>query len=183
MIDPEQGVLLIADPFLKDPNFMRSVIMICRHGDEGTIGFILNKTFELTLDNLIAGLEGFPITVYHGGPVQMDTVHFVHQYPDLIPDSQLIADDIFWGGDFEVVKTLITEKKIDLAKIKFFIGYSGWEYRQLDNELEEKSWLTATCIRSIVFDTPVNEIWKAGLRHLGGKYELMIHFPIDPQLN
>ena len=93
MIDPEQGILLIADPFLKDPNFMRSVIMICRHSEEGTFGFALNKQYELTLDELITDLNEFPIPVYTGGPVQMDTIHYIHQYPQLIPESQLFSDN------------------------------------------------------------------------------------------
>ena len=183
MIDPEQGILLIADPFLKDPNFIRSVIMICRHSEEGTFGFALSKQYEMTLDELISDLDEFPIPVYLGGPVQMDTIHYIHQYPQLIPESQLISDNIYWGGDFEVLKELIKNKKIDLSMIKFFIGYSGWESGQLNNELTEKSWLTTSCTKELVFETPYTDIWKAGLRHLGGKYELMINFPIDPQLN
>ena len=157
--------------------------MLCRHSEEGTFGFVLNKVYEHTLDDLISDLEGFPLAVYTGGPVQMDTIHYIHQYPDLIPDSQYVAEGIYWGGDFEILKTLIKSKELDLSKIKFFIGYSGWESGQLDTELEEKTWLTSTCTKELVFDIPYEEIWKAGLRHMGGKYELMINFPIDPQLN
>ncbi len=162
---------------------MRSVVLMCRHSEEGSFGFVLNKLHHYNLSDLITDLEGFPIPVYTGGPVQMDTVHYIHQYPDLLPDSQLIAENIYWGGDFEVLKTLIRNNQVDTTKIKFFIGYSGWENGQLENELNEKSWLTASSNRNIVFDTPLDEIWKAGLRHLGGKYEMMINFPIDPQLN
>lgn len=183
MISPEQGILLIADPFLKDTNFMRSVVLMCRHSEEGSFGFVLNKLYEHTLGDLISGLEGCVLPVYTGGPVQMDTVHYIHQFPHLLPDSQLIADNIYWGGDFERLKSLIRNNKIDPARIKFFIGYSGWENGQLENELDQKSWLTATSNRNIVFETPLDDIWKAGLRHLGGKYEIMINFPIDPQLN
>lgn len=183
MITPEQGIILIADPFLKDLNFMRSVVLICRHSEEGSFGFLLNKSYELTLGELITDMEGFNLPVYTGGPVQMDTVHYIHQFPDLLPDSQLITDNIYWGGDFETLKILIKNGDIDTSKIKFFIGYSGWQTGQLESELDEKSWLTATGNSSIVFNTPTDEIWKAGLRHLGGKYEMMINFPIDPQLN
>src|SRR5687768_10063433 len=105
MISPAQGVLLIADPFLKDSNFMRSVVLMCRHTEEGSFGFVLNKQYELTLGELISDLEGFNLPVYTGGPVQMDTVHYIHQFPDLLPESQLIAENIYWGGDFEVLKS------------------------------------------------------------------------------
>lgn len=183
MVSPEQGILLIADPFLKDTNFMRSVVLMCRHSEEGSFGFVLNKLYDQTLGELISDMEGYQLPVYTGGPVQMDTVHYIHQYPNLLPDSQLIAEKIYWGGDFETLKTLIKNNEIDTSRIKFFIGYSGWGNGQLENELSEKSWLTATSNRNIVFNTPLDEIWKAGLRHLGGKYEMMINFPIDPQLN
>lgn len=183
MITPGQGILLIADPFLKDPNFKRSVVLLCRHSEEGSFGFVLNKIYEHTLGDLISGLEDCKLPVYNGGPVQMDTVHYIHQYHDLLPDSQLIAKNIYWGGDFEILKKLIKNKSVNPALIKFFIGYSGWGNGQLENELSDKSWLTATSNRNIVFDTALEEIWKAGLKHLGGKYEMMINFPIDPQLN
>lgn len=183
MIEPAQNTLLIADPFLKDPNFMRTVVFMCRHSDEGSFGFVLNKAVEQTLDQLITGLDGTEVPVFYGGPVQLDTVHYIHQYPDLIPDSYPVSDDIFWGGDFETVKSLLNERKIDNQKIKFFVGYSGWEKGQLAFELEEKSWLTATATRDLVFGTGPDDIWKESLRHLGGEYELLINYPIDPQLN
>jgi putative transcriptional regulator len=183
MIDPSTGTLLIADPFLKDNNFMRTVILICRHGEEGSFGFVLNKLYDLTLEDLFNDMNGYRIPVHIGGPVQMDTIHYIHQYPDLLPDSQEITDEIYWGGDFEILKTLIREGKISDSKIKFFIGYSGWEPGQLDSEMEERSWLTSPCNESLVFKTSTDEIWKSSLKHLGGKYEMMINFPIDPQLN
>nr|HPH84614.1 YqgE/AlgH family protein [Ferruginibacter sp.] len=91
--------------------------------------------------------------------------------------------DVYWGGDFETLKILIRSYQIDLAKIKFFIGYSGWESDQLANELKEKSWLTATSTRKIIFDVPAEDVWKESIEHLGGKYKMMANFPIDPQLN
>jgi putative transcriptional regulator len=143
----------------------------------------LNKIYHQTLDELIPELEGFELPIYTGGPVQMDTLHYIHQYPDLLEDCQEIADGIFWGGDFAILKLLIKSNKISFDKIKFFLGYSGWGTGQLDDELKEKSWLSVMGTRNIVFDTEINDIWKASLLLLGGKYEMMIHFPTDPQLN
>ena len=127
MIQPGPGILLIADPFLKDPNFIRTVVFLCEHQEQGSFGFVLNKQIEQTLGELITDLEGYQLPVYYGGPVQMNTIHFLHQYPDLIPDSQKISNDIYWGGNFETVTALIKNKSIDFKKIKFFVGYSGWE--------------------------------------------------------
>lgn len=183
MVEPSENILLIADPFLKDPNFMRTVVYMCRHSEEGSFGFVLNKIFDQTLDELINGMEGIDLPVYYGGPVQTDTVHYIHQYPDLIPECYKISDDVYWGGDFETVKTLLRGKKIEADKIKFFIGYSGWEKDQLALELTEKSWLTAKATRKIVFDTGSDDVWKESLKQMGGQYEMLINYPIDPQLN
>jgi hypothetical protein len=67
MDSPAPGILLIADPFLKDPNFMRTVVFICEHQDEGSFGFVLNKNYEYTLDELVSGLDDLTkIPVYLG---------------------------------------------------------------------------------------------------------------------
>jgi putative transcriptional regulator len=183
MIDPGSGILLISDPFLKDPNFMRTVVFLCEHQEQGSFGFVLNRKYENTIDELIPELEGHKISLFYGGPVQMDTIHFLHQYPDEIPGGQEVMKGIFWGGDFDKVIEMIKNKEISENKIRFFIGYSGWSDGQLQNELTEKSWLTVKATRKIVFHHNYKEIWKDSLKQLGGEYEIMINFPIDPQLN
>jgi putative transcriptional regulator len=179
----EPGVLLIADPFLKDPNFMRTVVFLCEHQEEGSFGFVLNRSYEYALNELVSGLDDLKIPVFYGGPVQIDTIHFLHQYPELIPGGYEIRDGIFWGGDFETAINLIRSKQIDPNRIRFYIGYSGWGSGQLNDELKEKSWLTVPANRKIIFHKQTDEIWKDSLRLLGGEYEMMINFPIDPQLN
>ncbi len=183
MVQPAPGILLIADPFLKDPNFKRSVVFLCEHQNEGSFGFVLNKTFTYTLDELMSGFDGHELPVFVGGPVQPDTIHFLHQYPHLIPDGFEVAPGIYWGGDLEVVKTLINSNIIDADHIRFFIGYSGWSNGQLTGELEEKSWITAEATTNLVFHDKPGNIWKDSLRHLGGDYEMMVNYPLDPQFN
>jgi putative transcriptional regulator len=183
MITPGPGILLIAEPFLKDPNFMRTVVFLCDHQDEGSFGFVINKIYNHTLDELLNDLEELKLPVFYGGPVQMDTIHFLHQYPDLIPGSYEVLDGIYWGGDFETAITMIRDGSIDTNKIRFFIGYSGWGSGQLNDELKEKSWLTAQATRKLVFHRNTDEIWKDSLKELGGDYEMMANYPIDPQLN
>ena len=179
----EPGILLIPDPFLKDPNFMRTVVFLCEHQDEGSFGFVLNRSYEYTLNELVSGLEDLKIPVFYGGPVQIDTIHFLHQYPDKIPGGFEITDGIYWGGDFETAISLIRNKEIDPHRIRFYIGYSRWGSGKLSDELKEKSWLTVQATRKIIFHKKADEIWKDSLRLLGGDYEMMINFPIDPQLN
>ena len=97
MIEPAGGILLISDPFLKDPNFMRTVVFLCEHQEQGSIGFVLNRKYENTIDELIPELEGHRIPLYYGGPVQMDTIHFLHQYPEEIPGGQKVLNGVYCG--------------------------------------------------------------------------------------
>ena len=144
---------------------------------------MLNRSYDYSLNELVSGLEDLKIPVFYGGPVQIDTIHFLHQYPELIPGGYEITDGIFWGGDFETAINLIRNNQIDLHRIRFYIGYSGWGSGQLSDELKEKTWLTVQANRKIIFHKETEEIWKDSLRLLGGDYEMMINFPIDPQLN
>jgi putative transcriptional regulator len=183
MENPTGGILLIADPFLKDPNFQRTVVFLCEHQEEGSFGFVLNKNYDHGLAELVSGLDDLKIPVFYGGPVQMDTIHFLHQYPEKISGGYEIVDGVFWGGDFETTISLIRSGEININKIRFFIGYSGWASGQLADELKEKSWLTVQANRRLVFHKKTDEVWKDALRLLGGDYEMMINFPTDPQLN
>jgi len=183
MIEPGPGILLIADPFLKDPNFLRTVVFLCEHREEGSFGFVLNRKYENTLDELIPEVKGFKLPVFYGGPVQMDTIHFLHQYPTDIPGGEEIMKGVYWGGDFSKAVDLIKSGDLDINKIRFYIGYSGWKDGQLNEEIKEKSWITVEANRKLVFQTTPENIWKESLKHLGGDYEMMIHFPTDPQLN
>jgi putative transcriptional regulator len=183
MTDIVPGLLLISDPFLKDPNFMRTVILLCEHHEEGSLGFVLNRPYDQPLGELISDLEGTTIPVYYGGPVQLDTVHFLHTRPDLIEGGFEVNDGIFWGGDFEEVVALIKEKKLKASDIRFYIGYSGWGIGQLETELKEKSWITREAIQPLVFHKEADMIWKEALKDLGGEYSQMTNYPIDPQLN
>ncbi len=183
MIEPAGGILLIAEPFLKDPHFLRSVVFLCEHKPEGTVGFILNRRFRNTIDELIPDLEGIAMPVYYGGPVQTNTIHFLHQCPDEIPGGEEVISGVYWGGDFDLLVRQIKNQTLDTEKIRFFIGYSGWGEGQLNDEMKEKTWLTLKASKSLVFHTHDDSIWKDALKQLGGEYEMMVNFPIDPQLN
>lgn len=184
MISPANGILLIAEPFLKDPNFIRSVTLLCKFdATEGAFGFVINKPHHQQLGELLPEMADFDLPIFIGGPVQMDTLHFLHQSPEYFPDAPEVSNGIYWGGDFELLKSLIKSGEIKSSTIRFYLGYSGWDTGQLEEEIAEKSWLTVAGNPNIVFNTPADEIWKLSLKLLGGKYEMMINFPTDPQLN
>ncbi|MEI8075143.1 MAG: YqgE/AlgH family protein [Bacteroidota bacterium] len=182
MAAPEPGILLISDPFLKDPNFQRTVILLCEHEKEGSLGFVINKLHNQVLGDLMEVLEGCNFPVFLGGPVQKDSLHFIHRKPDLLGGIEII-DGIFWGGDFDLVLSLILTKELLEQDIRFFIGYSGWGSEQLEEELAEKTWITTKATRRLAFYKNCNEIWKEALFDLGGEYQQMINYPKDPQLN
>lgn len=183
MMSPDKGTLLIANPFLKDPNFSRTVIFLCENAKEGSFGFVLNKQFSRTLDQLIPDLAMPAFPVYAGGPVQLDSLNFLHQYPDLISGGIEVFDGVYWGGNFESLQIHLKNGSISKNKIRFFIGYSGWTEGQLDIEMKEDSWITARATRKLIFETSAVDAWKESLNVLGGDYKMMANFPIDPQLN
>src|SRR6476469_119804 len=163
MVAPAPGVLLIADPFLKDPNFMRTVVFLTEFKEEGAIGFVLNRQYENTLDELLPEINGHKLPVYYGGPVQPNTIHFLHRYPTEIPGGVEVMKGVYWGGDFDSVIALINENKIDTSRIRFYIGYSGWSTGQLEGEITEKTWLTVEASRALIFHSQAEEIWRDAL--------------------
>lgn len=183
MYYPGAGMLLIAEPFLKDSNFTRSVVLLCEYKPEGSFGLVLNRRTSHTLEDLLPELQGMDLLVHDGGPVQRDTLHFIHQYPMEIPGGTELRDGIFWGGDFELAVRLLKDGHIDQRNIRFFIGYSGWTEGQLDKEIFERSWLLAPGSRNIIFPRNAAEVWKDSLREMGGEYELLVNSPLDPSLN
>ncbi len=183
MNDPVSGSLLISDPFLRDPHFMRTVVFLCEHSDQGSFGFVLNRPYEQTLDEFVPELEGFMIPVFYGGPVQPDTLHFLHCLPALIPGGQKVVSGVYWGGDFNKVIELIQSHGLGQDKIKFFLGYSGWSEGQLAGEITEKSWLTSEGSSGIVFHPDAAQVWPDAIREMDDKFHPIINYPIDPQLN
>ncbi len=182
-IIPTKGKLLIAEPFLSDSHFSRSVILLCEIEEEGAIGFVINRPSDETLDQFIPEFDGMNLPIYYGGPVQMDRLHFLHCCPELIDGGMEITDGIYWGGDFDTAKTLIQSQQIDGRSIRFFLGYAGWEQKQLDRELEEQSWIITDAELYSVFTTDENSLWKSLLQDMGGDYAIMANFPLNPSFN
>lgn len=183
-IEPSTGKLLISEPFLMDPNFKRSVILLTEHSEEGTIGFVLNQPSHLLVKDLIPDFVLANYTVYVGGPVEMDTVHFIHRCYEKLNSGEEIAEGIYWGGNFETLKILINNNDIDESEVKFFVGYSGWGNAQLKQEMKENTWLVAENYqKDLVFSKSEEELWRKVLIDLGPKYAHITNFPIDPSLN
>lgn len=180
---PEKGILLVANPFLKDPNFLRTVVLMCSHNEEGSFGLTLTKQLPLTLIDILPDITDSTFPVFLGGPVQPEAFHFLHEYPHIISGGLEVSDGVYLGGNFEAMLTQLNNNKLEGGKIKFFVGYSGWGPEQLDHELKEDSWLTVSATKRILFSVEPEDIWKEALRDMGDPYEGMINYPLDPQMN
>jgi len=105
-----------------DRSFNRSVVLLTSHDIDGSVGFIFNKPLDLCISDLIPEIDS-DIPVYNGGPVAKDNLYFVHNIPNLIPTSQKISEDLYWGGDFNILKQLLINNKLKNKDIRFFLGY------------------------------------------------------------
>src|SRR4051812_29235911 len=119
-LTPERGRLLISEPFLPDPNFERTVVLLCEHNAEGSFGFVLNKPSILKVNEVIEDIGGLENVVFVGGPVQQDTLHFIQRNVS-VTNSVEIAGNVFWGGDFESLISLCDTKQITPNDVRFFL--------------------------------------------------------------
>ncbi|SHJ65110.1 putative transcriptional regulator [Arenibacter nanhaiticus] len=183
-VKPKKGTLLIAEPTLYgDVSFNRSIVLLAEHGEEGSIGFILNKPLDYTINDLVKEIET-PFKVYNGGPVEQDNLYFIHKVPHLIENSIEISDGIFWGGDFGSIVDLINQNIIGEDDIRFFLGYSGWSSLQLNEELSSKSWIVVENVyESNIIQKSPNAFWKEKMVELGGNYLIWSNAPENPNLN
>lgn len=180
----QKGQLLIAEPsIIGDLSFNRSVILLADHNEEGSVGFILNKPLKYTIKDLIPEIDA-KFKIYNGGPVEQDNLYFIHNVPDLIPNSIEISNGIFWGGNFELTKDLINQGLIKKKNIRFFLGYTGWDSKQLENEMQSNSWILSKNIyQKDILSKSSLHFWKEKIIELGGEYLIWSNAPENPILN
>ena len=181
----QKGQLLVAEPsILGDFSFNRSVILLAEHNAEGSVGFILNKPLEdYTIGDFLPEIEA-SFKIYIGGPVEQDNLYFIHTIPKLINNSIEISNGIYWGGDFELTKSLINEGKINKEDIRFFLGYTGWSAAQLETEIQNNSWIIAiNTLKKDLLSKSSKKFWKEKINELGGEYILWSNAPENPNLN
>jgi putative transcriptional regulator len=178
------GRLLISEPFMLDPTFKRSVILLTEYAESGAVGFILNHKSEYLLGGILPDTSYSEMPVFIGGPVGENTLHFIHRVPEKIAGGIEISSGIYWGGDFEIVKELISGYQLNESEIKFFTGYSGWTPSQLDDELKENSWIvTDKFAPESLFTNTDQNLWRETVISLGQRYAHIANFPENPELN
>ncbi len=153
-------------------------------GEEGAVGFILNQLSNLLVKDVIPDLAMADFPLFIGGPVEVDTIHFIHRCYDKLFSGEEIMDGVFWGGDFDALKDLINTNNINADEVKFFIGYSGWSAAQLKEEVETNTWIVSDQYHpDTLFSDNEEELWKEVIINLGPKYAHVSKFPTDPSLN
>jgi putative transcriptional regulator len=175
------GKLLISEPMLLDENFQRTVIYMCHHDANESVGYVLNRLASHTLSHYIDSLHGIDFPLHIGGPVDLHTLHFIHTMPDI--QGTHIGDNIYWSGDLEQAFEYIKLGKITEQNCKFFLGYSGWGKGQLDAEMDMKSWIVANANADLIFNTQEELLWKSTIESLGPKYKNLLFVPQDPTMN
>ncbi|GAB4142787.1 MAG: YqgE/AlgH family protein [Bacteroidia bacterium] len=180
---PKQGRLLASDPFLRDPYFRRSVVLIAEHNAKGTIGFMLNKQIDMYIHEIIGDFPEFKGKVNFGGPVQRDQLFFIHTLGNKLENSIPIGKGLWWMGDFEQLKSMMEKKEVGEREIRFFIGYAGWNAGQLNEELDEHSWFVAKANDELIFPSDPDKLWEETLTSMGDHYSIVAKFPEEPSLN
>lgn len=183
---PKVGDLLLAEPLMNDVAFQRSVVVLTVHSEElGFMGFVTNRCSNYTLNELVAEIETEKeIPIYIGGPVHHDRLYYIHTLGNLIPESIEVCNGLYVGGDFRAMIEYVNSGAQIEGKVRFFLGYSGWEKKQLENELSNFDWAVSKMRfpqRLLTLDE--EEAWRAEVSELDERYLLWLNCPSSTILN
>lgn len=183
-LDPKAGNILISEPLMNDFHFGRSVVLLIDHKEsEGTFGVIINKTLNVSVNHVVDEFPDFEAPVYLGGPVADNQLFFIHTLGPLIPDSDPIMEGLYWGGDSETLKTLISTGIANESNTRFYLGYAGWDAGQLVTELVRNSWLISNISVKQFFNVQPERMWQTFVNQMGSPYEMWRRFPKNPEDN
>jgi putative transcriptional regulator len=184
------GRLLAASPRLGDPNFRRSVVLIVEDDvDEGTLGVILNRPTEISLDQVLepwTELATGPQVVFRGGPISPNSalaLALAHGSDEPVGWRSLDGTPMMsriglidLGAPPELLAGGITSMRV-------FAGYAGWGVGQLRAEIDEGAWFVLAGDPADAFAGDPGRLWETVLRRQGGDLALVATFPDDPEMN
>lgn len=185
-MDISKGDQLISHPsILGDYSFGRSVVLLTHSSfQEGFVGFVVNKKLSVSLSDLLPEVN-VSVPIYEGGPVENDNLYFIHGIEELADNSIQISNGLYWGGDIEKIKDWLRTSKDPELYIRFFMGYSGWESGQLEQEIENGVWILDQDHENnndLLFKKE-ELIWKEKIDQLGGKLSYWQNAPENPDHN
>ncbi len=180
---PAAGTLLVSGPYLSDPYFRRSVVLLCMHDAEGSFGLVLNRPIDMKVSDLMEEMPPVPSPVGIGGPVQSGNLFYLHTLGPRIEGSIGVVDDIRMGGDYQQLCGMLNAAPKLAKHVRFFVGYSGWGQGQLEAEIEQGSWLIHPASKRSVMGSGPKDLWAQTLRTMGPRFAPLANFPEDPSLN
>lgn len=163
-----KGALLVAHPSMEDPNFRHTVVLIVKHGPEGTLGFVLNRPTDIPLSQALpdlAALKGIDSHLFIGGPVAPNRMTMLVRVTEPLADAYSVFDGIYVGGTPAILERLITQPKPKEA-FRVFAGMAGWAPGQLAFEIRQGAWATLPPDATGIFDNPPATLWPDSLRRL-----------------
>jgi len=162
--------LLLAMPQMDDPNFARTVVLLCRHEREGAMGIVVNRPTDTLVSSLI-DLDPPPqydnrMTIWAGGPVEPNRGWLLLGYNPDTGDAINVAPGLYLSASTGLLRKLLEAERC-AAESRFLLGYAGWGERQLESELAASAWLTVDVSKEVLFGTHPNEMWDRAIRTLG----------------
>jgi putative transcriptional regulator len=185
-LEPAPGRFLIALPTLRDPNFVRTVVLLCEHNEQGTVGLIVNRQTQVRLS---AGLPG-PLAearegeyLFQGGPVSPAHVFALHNVPRLMADSREVLPGVWFTPGSEGVAERLRQSPQPGEALRLYAGYAGWGAGQLDAELQQTAWIVGPGAADLVYAANPKTVWARALQVIGGPAAFLTTAPEDPRLN
>lgn len=156
----QPGNIIISTKLLDNTNFEKVVIVITEHNEKGSIGYVFNQLFPRTFNELEEFKHSIAVPLYAGGPVQTDKLYFMHRRPDLIPSDEHVAGNVYLNGDFKKAVQLLNNGQLPVKDVRLFIGYCGWDFKELEDEIAEGSWQLTNADVDFAFSSTPELLWK-----------------------
>lgn len=168
MSDRFSAAFLLSMPQMLDPNFSRTVVLLCDYGPEGAFGLVINRPTEMPatsmvhLDPPVVGGNDMPLWI--GGPVEPQR-GWILTGEEPTAEFKCIRDGLYLSTSPALLRAVLQARPAPRARV--LAGYAGWGPRQLDAELAQSAWLMADVDLDIVFELPAAAMWETAIRRLG----------------
>ena len=162
--------------------FYKSIILIVDETEDGLTGFIINRYSDLFITKDLDSSKDIKIDLYYGGPVSTNYYYLLRSENDHFRSIK-IDENLYWGNDLEFLFNQIENGLINVNDVIFLQGYSGWNLNQLDNEIDDNSWIVLDNQPDMVFNLNKKNSWNKIIKSLGNKYKIWSNSPDDITLN
>ncbi len=184
--DYGKGSFLIANPVLPDPNFSRTVVLLCNHNEEGSFGLVVNRAAEVNAKEVFPDsdmLKTYDRGIFIGGPVSQSQVFYLVRFQEEVEGLDAVCEGVQMGMSWDTLEELFPRLEDPNNDLRFYLGYSGWSAGQLAGEMDQRSWLVHGATQNHVFTQGAERLWHQVVRSMGKEYEYLLTAPVDPRLN